>query len=59
MSGMENLHQDRGTFIDQRTNLIRQLSELTDVSIVKSDNSLTVTTSSGYALVAGEKSLPR
>jgi flagellar hook-associated protein 1 FlgK len=56
ISGMENLHQDAGTFIDQRTNLIRQLSELTDVSIVKSDNSLTVTTSSGYALVAGERS---
>jgi flagellar hook-associated protein 1 FlgK len=56
ISGMENLHQDAGTFIDQRTNLIRQLSALTDVSIVKSDNSLTVTTASGYALVAGDRS---
>jgi len=56
ISGMENLHQDAGTFIDQRTTLIRQLSELTDVSVVKSDNSITVTTSSGYALVAGERS---
>ncbi len=56
ISQMENLHQDAGTFIDQRTNLIRQLSELTDVSVVKSDNSITVTTSSGYALVAGERS---
>jgi flagellar hook-associated protein 1 FlgK len=56
ISGIENLHQSAGTFIDQRTTLIRQLSELIDVAVVKSDNSLTVTTSSGQALVAGERS---
>ncbi len=56
ISGIENLHQDAGTFIDQRTTLIRQLSELVDVSVVKSDNSLTITTSSGDALVANERS---
>jgi flagellar hook-associated protein 1 FlgK len=56
VSAMENLHQDAGTFIDQRTSLIRQLSSLVDVSVVKSDNTLTVTTSSGYALVAADRS---
>jgi flagellar hook-associated protein 1 FlgK len=56
ISGIENLHQSAGTFIDQRTTLIRQLSDLVDVSVVKSDNTLTVTTSSGQALVAGERS---
>jgi flagellar hook-associated protein 1 FlgK len=56
ISGIENLHQDAGTFTDQRTQLIRQLSELVDVSVVKSDNTLTITTSSGNALVAGNKS---
>ena len=56
ISGMESLHQDAGTFTDQRTQLIRQLSELVDVSVVKSDNTLTITTSSGDALVAGNKS---
>jgi flagellar hook-associated protein 1 FlgK len=56
ISGIENLHQDAGTFVDQRTQLIRQLSELVDVSVVKSDNTLTITTSSGDALVAGNRS---
>ncbi len=56
ISAIENLHQDAGTFVDQRTTLIRQLSEMIDVSVVKSDNTLTVTTSSGYALVAGDSS---
>ena len=56
ISGIEILHQDAGTFVDQRTQLIRQLSELVDVSVVKSDNTLTITTSTGDALVAGNKS---
>jgi len=56
ISAIENLHQDAGTFVDQRTTLIRQLSEMVDVSVVKSDNTLTITTSSGYALVAGDRS---
>lgn len=55
ISGMENLHEDAGTFIDQRTQLIRQLSELIDVSVVKSNNSLTITTTKGVPLVASEK----
>lgn len=56
VSSIENLHEAAGTFIDQRTQLIRQLSELTDVSIVKSDNSLTITTSKGTPLVANTRS---
>jgi flagellar hook-associated protein 1 len=55
ISAIQNLNQDAGTFVDQRTTLIRQLSGLIDVSVVKSDNTLTVTTSSGNALVAGDK----
>jgi flagellar hook-associated protein 1 FlgK len=56
ISGIENVGEDAGTFTDQRTQLIRQLSDLIDVSVVKSDNTLTVTTSSGTALVAGVRS---
>ena len=56
ISAIENLHQDAGTFVDQRTTLVRQLSEMVDVSVVKSDNTLTITTSSGYAIVAGDRS---
>jgi len=48
--------QSAGTFIDQRTQLIDQLSSLVDVSVIPSDNTLTLTTSSGTALVAGQQS---
>ena len=53
---MQNLHQDASAFEDQRTVLIRQLSGLIDVSVIQSDNGLTLTTSSGTALVSGERS---
>lgn len=56
ISALENLNQNAGTFIDQRTTLIRQLSSLVQVSVVKSDNTITVTTAAGQALVAGERS---
>jgi flagellar hook-associated protein 1 len=56
ISALENLHENAGTFVDQRTTLIRQLSGLLQVSVVKSDNTITVTTAAGQALVAGERS---
>jgi flagellar hook-associated protein 1 FlgK len=56
ISGIENLNENAGTFIDQRTTLIRQLSGLLQVSVVKSDNTVTVTTAGGQALVAGDQS---
>ena len=56
IAGMQNLNEDAGTFIDQRTELVRQLSELIDVSSVQSDKGLTLTTSKGIALVAQDRS---
>jgi flagellar hook-associated protein 1 FlgK len=56
VSRLENVGESAGTFIDQRTQLIDQLSSLVDVSVVASDNSLILTTASGTALVAGQKS---
>jgi len=56
ISSLENVGQSGGTFVDQRTQLIDQLSSLVDVSVIKSDNSLTLTTASGTALVAGQQS---
>ena len=56
IAGLENLGKDANTFIDQRNQLINQLSELVDVSAIQSDNGLTLTTSNGTALVAGTRS---
>jgi flagellar hook-associated protein 1 len=53
IANMENLHQEASAFLDQRNVLIGQLSQLVDVSVVKSDNGITLTTSTGTALVAG------
>jgi flagellar hook-associated protein 1 len=52
---LENLQEDASAFIDQRDVLIQQLSSLIDVSSIKSSNGLTLTTSNGTALVAGEE----
>jgi len=56
ISNLQNLGQSAGSFIDQRTQLIDQLSSLIDVSVIPSDNTLTLTTSAGTALVTGQKS---
>jgi flagellar hook-associated protein 1 FlgK len=56
ISGLENLGKEANTFIDQRNQLINQLSSLVDVSAIQSDNGLTLTTSNGTALVAGTRS---
>jgi flagellar hook-associated protein 1 FlgK len=53
---MENVGQNASILIDQRTVLIRQLSELVDVSVIQSDNGITLTTANGAALVAGTRS---
>jgi len=55
ISNLENVGENAGTFIDQRTQLIDQLSSLVDVSVIPSNNSLTLTTASGTALVAGQQ----
>jgi flagellar hook-associated protein 1 FlgK len=53
---LENVHENAGLFIDQRNEAIRQLSGLIDVSVTKTESSVTLTTSNGTALVAGDKS---
>lgn len=56
IKSLEDLHEDASAFIDQRNVLIGQLSGLIDVSSVESDSGLTLTTSNGTALVAGNHS---
>jgi flagellar hook-associated protein 1 len=56
VSNLENVGQSAGSFVDQRTQLIDQLSSLVDVSVIPSDGTLTLTTANGTALVAGAQS---
>jgi flagellar hook-associated protein 1 FlgK len=56
ISSLENVGESAGTFIDQRTQAIDQLSSLVDVSVIQSNNTITLTTASGTALVAGQQS---
>ena len=56
ITGMQNLGEDAGALIDQRGVLIGQLSGLIDVSSIRSDGGLTLTTKSGATLVAGAQS---
>ena len=55
ITNLENLGEDASAFVDKRDVLIQQLSSLIDVASIKSDNGLTLTTSNGTALVAGEQ----
>jgi flagellar hook-associated protein 1 FlgK len=56
ISSLESSGQNAGAFLDQRTQLIDQLSGLVDVSVIPTDNTLTLTTAAGNALVAGSQS---
>ncbi len=56
ISNLENVGEDAGSFVDQRTQLIDQLSSLADVSVIPTDNTLTLTTANGTPLVSGEQS---
>ena len=56
ISNVENAGQSAGTFVDQRNQLINQLSSLVDVSVIPSGNSLILTTANGTALVDGQHS---
>ncbi len=56
ITALEATGGDAGSFIDQRDQLIGQLSQLIDVSSIKSDNGLTLTTSNGSPLVAAGQS---
>jgi flagellar hook-associated protein 1 len=56
ISSLQNAGESAGTFIDQRTQLIDQLSNLVDVSVIPTGNSLTLTTANGSLLVSGKQS---
>ncbi len=56
VSNLENVGENAGSFIDQRTQAIDQLSSLVDVSVIPSDNTLTLTTANGAPLVTGQQS---
>ena len=56
IGNLQNVGENAGTFIDQRTQAIDQLSSLVDVSVIPSDNTLTLTTANGASLVTGQKS---
>ncbi len=56
ISGLQNAGQSAGSFVDQRQQAIDQLSSLVDVSVIPTNNTLTLTTSSGAPLVSGNQS---
>jgi flagellar hook-associated protein 1 FlgK len=56
INALQNSGETAGSFIDQRQQAIDQLSSLVDVSVIPTNNTLTLTTSSGAPLVSGEQS---
>ena len=59
VSGLESAGLESGAFKDRRTLLTRELSRLVDLAVIDAGGgSVTLTTSSGTALVVGDKSIP-
>jgi flagellar hook-associated protein 1 len=56
VANLQNAGENAGSFIDQRTQAIDQLSSLVDVSVIPSDNTLTLITANGAPLVIGQQS---
>jgi flagellar hook-associated protein 1 FlgK len=56
ISSIQNAHGDAGTLIDKQTTLIRQLSGLVDVQVIKTDQGISLATSNGTTLVSGSQS---
>jgi len=56
IANLENVHQDASALIDKQTTLIRQLSGLTDVSVIQTGHGIALTTSSGVPLVTESQS---
>ncbi len=56
IAALENVHQDAGVLINQRTQRIRELSQLVDVRVVTNESSISLTTANGTALVASGQS---
>ncbi len=53
---LQSAHQNTGLLVDKQTNLIRQLSGLVDVSVIPTDQSISVALSDGTTLVSGSLS---
>jgi flagellar hook-associated protein 1 FlgK len=53
---MQKLGEDPGNLGDQETALIQQLSQLTNVNQIQTENGLTLTTGNGTPLVVGDQS---
>ncbi|MGA8540228.1 MAG: flagellar hook-associated protein FlgK [Terriglobales bacterium] len=56
ISSLQNAGQNPSTLVDQQTTLIRQLSGLIDVSVIPTDQSITLATANGTTLVSGSQS---
>jgi flagellar hook-associated protein 1 FlgK len=56
IANVQNANGNTGTLVDTRTSLIRQLSGLIDVSVIPSDQGITLATSNGTTLVSGSQS---
>lgn len=56
VSNLQNIGESAGTFVDERQQAIDQLSSLVDVSVIPTDNTLTLTTANGAPLVSGQES---
>ncbi|MFI5102184.1 MAG: flagellar hook-associated protein FlgK [Terriglobales bacterium] len=56
ISSLQAAGQNAGTLVDKQTNLIRQLSGLVDVSVIPTDQGITLATANGTTLVSGSQS---
>jgi flagellar hook-associated protein 1 FlgK len=56
ISSVQNAQGDAGTLVDKQTALIRQLSGLVDVQVIKTDQGISLATSNGTTLVSGSQS---
>ncbi|MFZ1130461.1 MAG: flagellar hook-associated protein FlgK [Terriglobales bacterium] len=56
IESLKNAGDDPSTLVDTQTNLIRQLSALVNVSVVPTDQGISVTTGNGTTLVSGSQS---
>ena len=52
---MQKLGQDPGVLLDQENQLIDQLSQLTDVNVIQTEQGFAITTAGGAALVTGNQ----
>jgi flagellar hook-associated protein 1 len=55
---LKNANEDTSTLVDTQTNLIRQLSALVGVSVIPTDQGISVALANGTTLVSGSQSLP-